>query len=78
LIILIILRICTCYEAPHYVVFFNLQSLHLALIQIFSFLNVRDQVSHPYRTTGKSIVLYIRISTFLDSRQEDKGFWTEW
>jgi hypothetical protein len=41
-------------------------------------LNVRDQVSHPYRTTGKIIVLYIPTLMFLDSRREDKRFWTEW
>jgi hypothetical protein len=40
--------------------------------------NVRDQVSHPYRSTGKIILLYIVIFTFLDSRREDKRFWTEW
>jgi hypothetical protein len=32
-------------------------------------LNVRDQVSHPYRTTSKIIVLHVLIFTFLDSRQ---------
>jgi hypothetical protein len=41
-------------------------------------LNVRDQVSHPYKTTGKIKVFYILIFTFLDSRREDKRFWTEW
>jgi hypothetical protein len=41
-------------------------------------LNVSDQVSHPYWTTGKKILLYILIFTFFDSKQEDKMFWTEW
>jgi hypothetical protein len=31
-----------------------------------SFLNVRDKVSHPYRTTGKIIDLYNLIFMFLD------------
>jgi hypothetical protein len=55
------------------------------LVQIFSStslvyvpLNVRDQVSHPCRTTGKIIILCILILMFLDSRREDERFWTEW
>jgi hypothetical protein len=72
LIILIILS--ETYEAPCYAVFSTLLSLHPFLVQIFSSniliacssLNVRDQVSHPYRTTDKIAVLYILIFT-LDS-----------
>jgi hypothetical protein len=40
--------------------------------------NVRYQFSPPYRITDKIIVLYIQICTILDSRQEDRRFWTEW
>jgi hypothetical protein len=38
---------------------------------------VRDQVSHPYKTTGKTIVPYTLIFVFLDSNLEDKRFCTE-
>ena len=40
--------------------------------------NVSDQVSHPYKTTGKIIVLNILIFKFLDTNLEDKIFCTEW
>ena len=36
---------------------------------------VNDQVSHPYKTTGKIIVQYILIFKFLDSNLEDKRFY---
>jgi hypothetical protein len=41
-------------------------------------LNVSDQVSHPYRTTDKIVVLCILVFKVLDSKLEDKRFCTEW
>jgi hypothetical protein len=38
-------------------------------LSLYSSLNVREQVSHPYRTTGKITVLYILIFKFLEIRQ---------
>jgi hypothetical protein len=38
---------------------------------------VRDQVYHPYKTTGKTTVLYTLIFVFLDSNLEHKRFCTE-
>jgi hypothetical protein len=43
-------------------------------VSLCSSLNVRGEVSHPYRTTGKIIVLYTLIFMFLDSRRDDKRF----
>jgi hypothetical protein len=41
-------------------------------VSMCSSLNVRDQVSHPYKTTGKIMLLYVLTFTFVDSRREGK------
>ena len=43
-------------------------------LSLRSSLNVSDQISHPYTTTGKIIFLCILIFKFLDSKLEDKRF----
>jgi hypothetical protein len=50
-----------------------LKTIFSNTLRFLSSLNVNDQVSHPYKTTGKIIVLYILIITFLGSNLEDKN-----
>ena len=47
-------------------------------LSLRSSLNVSDQVSHPYKTTGKITVQCILTLKFFDSKLEDKRFCTEW
>jgi hypothetical protein len=63
----------------HYPVTSSLLGPNIPLSTLFSntlslcpSLKVRDQVSHPYKTTGKIVVLYILTFTFLASRREDR------
>ena len=51
-----------------------LSTLFWKTLSLRSSLNVSDQVSHPYKTTDKIIVLYILIFTSLQRKQEDKNF----
>jgi hypothetical protein len=57
---------------------YSSQNPVLKHLSLCSSLSVRDQVSHPYKTTGRIMVLYILTFTFLDSRRDDKRLWTEW
>ena len=61
---------CRDHSAPHYVVSSTssplgpnilLSTLFSNTLSLHSSLNVSNQVSHPYKTTGKIIVLYILI-----------------
>jgi hypothetical protein len=49
-----------------------LNTLFSNTLSLRSSLNVSDQVSHPYKTTRKIIVLYILIFKFLDIKLEDE------
>jgi hypothetical protein len=44
-------------------------------LRLRSSLGVRDETSHPYKTTGKIIVLYIFICMLRDSKLEDRKFY---
>jgi hypothetical protein len=55
-----------------------LRTLFSKTLSLHSSLSVSDQVSHPYKTTGNIIVLFILIFTLLDSTQEDKRICAEW
>jgi len=51
-----------------------LNTLFSYILSLCSSLNKRDQVSYPYKTTGKIIVLYILIFTILEAMWKTKDF----
>jgi len=55
-----------------------LSNLYPNTLSLRSSQTMSDQVSHPYKTEDKIIVLYILIFIFLDSKLEDIRFCTEW
>jgi hypothetical protein len=48
-----------------------LRALFSNTLSLYSSLSLRDQVSHPYKSTGRIMVLYILTFTFLDSRRDE-------
>jgi hypothetical protein len=51
---------------------YSLSTLFSNTLSLCLSLNIRDQVSHPYKTTGRITVFCILTCTFLDSRREDR------
>jgi hypothetical protein len=51
-----------------------LNTLFSKTLSLCSSPKVRDEVTHPYSTTGKITVLYILIFRFFGMRREDKRF----
>jgi hypothetical protein len=56
----------------------HLSTLFLNTLSPHSSLILSNQVSHPNKSMGKIIFLFILVFIFLDSKFEDKRFCTEW
>jgi hypothetical protein len=55
-----------------------LSTLFSSTLSIYRHLNVRYEVLHAKKITGKITILYILIFILLNSEHEDKVFWTKW
>jgi hypothetical protein len=70
-----LMKLLILHSFPTSCPFFHLQSnillstLFWSTFSLWSSLHFRDRDSHPYRTTGKRIVLCILVPSFLDSKR---------
>jgi hypothetical protein len=55
-----------------------LSTLFSNTLSLCSFLDIRHQVSHAYKTTGSIMVLYILTFKFPDSWWKGRSLWTKW
>jgi len=74
-------RLCISYSLFHYPVTLSVlgpNNLFSNLLSLCSSYFVRVQISHPYTTVDKIIVLCIVRFIFLNSKLENKSFYLEW
>ena len=57
---------------PPYQVHISIPAPYFHTLQLMFFLNISDQVSHPYKIQGKLIIPHILIFTLLDSKWKEK------
>jgi hypothetical protein len=67
------LLIMQCYLVSYYIIPPCSQKPSVYILPL-----LRDQNSYPLKTTGKIMVFYILIFTFLDNRREDRQLRTQW
>jgi hypothetical protein len=68
--------LCCFFHSPvissHFVWNIIIINLFSNILSLCSSHNVRDQVSHPYKTTARVMFLYLLNFIFVDSRRQDK------
>ena len=55
-----------------------LSTLFSYTLSLFSSLHMTDQISHPYKTSNKIIVLFILLFIFLGIKLQGRRFCTKW